>query len=180
MRPGQVGILGALPVVLTARALPLHAQTPGPPVDPVEVLVSRLSLDGCKATSRGLTQCGDRRQGTDRNRAAIDWIEVQLASCGCAPERCDYADQPPPPAAPAAVGNHVTNTDSAPFMNFTAAISLWENGRGMHIGPGWNPHWHQPTDRFAAYSDQDFRLGLNAARTTLAAVAQLVSARLGP
>jgi hypothetical protein len=79
---------------------------------------------------------------------------------------------------PAAVGNHMTNTDSWPFMDFTPAISLRENERGMHIGAGWNPHWHQPTDRYATYSDKDFRLGLNAAQTTLAAIAQLVNAGL--
>jgi hypothetical protein len=48
----------------------------------------------------------------------------------------------------------------------------------MHIGAGWNPHWHQPTDRYATYSDKDFRLGLNAAQTTLAAIAQLAGAAL--
>jgi hypothetical protein len=79
---------------------------------------------------------------------------------------------------PAAVGNHMTNTDSTPFMDFAPSISLRENERGMHIGAGWDPHWHKPTDRFAAFSDKDFRLGLNAAQTTLAAVAQLVSASL--
>ncbi len=74
---------------------------------------------------------------------------------------------------PAAVGNHMTNTDSSPFMDFTPAISLRENERGMQIGAGWNPHWHQPTDRYSTYTDPDFRLGLNAAQTTLGAVAQL-------
>ena len=58
-------------------------------------------------------------------------------------------------------------------MNLVPAISLRENERGMQIGAGWNPQYHQPTDRYAAYSDKDFRLGLNAAQTTLAAVAQL-------
>jgi hypothetical protein len=77
---------------------------------------------------------------------------------------------------PAAVGSHMTNTDSTPFMNLTPAISLREHERGMHIGAGWNPHWHQPTDLFTAYSDKDFRLGLNAAQTTLGAVAQLAGA----
>jgi Peptidase family M28 len=74
---------------------------------------------------------------------------------------------------PATVGNHMTNTDSSDFMNLVPAISLRENERGMQIGAGWNPQYHQPTDRYAAYSDKDFRLGLNAAQTTLAAVAQL-------
>ena len=36
----------------------------------------------------------------------------------------------------------------------------------------------EATDRFATYSDKDFRLGLNAAQTTLAAVAQLTGATL--
>jgi len=77
---------------------------------------------------------------------------------------------------PAAVGSHMTNTDSTPFMDFVPAISLRENERGMHTGAGWNPHWHQPTDRYATFSDKDFRLGLNAAQTTLGAVAQLAGA----
>ena len=79
---------------------------------------------------------------------------------------------------PAAVGHHMTNTDSTPFMNLVPSISLRENERGMHIGAGWDPHWHQPTDRYATFSDDDFRLGLNAAQTTLAAIAQLAGARL--
>jgi hypothetical protein len=79
---------------------------------------------------------------------------------------------------PAAVGNHMTNTDSAPFQDHVAAVSLRENERGTQIGSGWNPHWHQPTDLYATYSDADFRLGLNAAQTTLAAVAQLAGANL--
>jgi hypothetical protein len=81
---------------------------------------------------------------------------------------------------PAAVGNHMTNTDSTPFMDFVPAISLRENERGMHIGAGWNPHWHQPTDRYSTFSDNDFRLGLNAAQTTLGAIAELVNVTLKP
>ena len=79
---------------------------------------------------------------------------------------------------PASVGHHMTNTDSSPFMDLVPAISLRENERGMQIGAGWNPHYHQPTDRYSSYSDKDFRLGLNAAQTTLAAIAQLADARL--
>jgi hypothetical protein len=77
---------------------------------------------------------------------------------------------------PAAVGPHMTNTDSTPFMDLIPAISLRENERGAQIGAGWDPHWHQPTDVYATFSDKDFRLGLNAAQTTLAAVAQLAGA----
>jgi hypothetical protein len=79
---------------------------------------------------------------------------------------------------PAAVGPHMTNTDSTPFMDLVPAISLRENERGMQIGAGWDPHWHQPTDLYSTFSDKDFRLGLNAAQTSLAAIAQLTGARL--
>ena len=79
---------------------------------------------------------------------------------------------------PAAVGFHMTNTDSGPFMDLIPAISLRENERGMHVGAGWDPNWHQPSDMYSTYSDKDFRLGLNAAQTTLAAIAQLTGATI--
>ena len=79
---------------------------------------------------------------------------------------------------PAQVGPHMTNTDSAPFQDIVAAVSLRENERGREIGAGWDPHWHQPTDLYSTFSDKDFRLGLNAAQTTLAALAQLTGASL--
>jgi hypothetical protein len=79
---------------------------------------------------------------------------------------------------PAAVGSHMTNTDAVPFMDLVPSISLRENERGMQLGAGWNPHYHQPTDRYSSYTDKDFRLGLNAAQTTLGAVAQLAGATL--
>jgi Peptidase family M28 len=77
---------------------------------------------------------------------------------------------------PAAVGQHMTNTDSQPFQDLVPSISLRENERGAQIGAGWDPHWHQVTDVYATFSDKDFRLGLNAAQTTLGAIAQLVNA----
>src|SRR5262245_35826581 len=71
--------------------------------DPVKSLVSRLDLERYKATIKGLTAFGDRREGTDRNRAAIDWIEAQLKSYGCTSiERITYEFQPRPPAPRAA------------------------------------------------------------------------------
>ncbi len=329
-----------------------------PTDDPVRVLVGRLDLERYKATIKGLAAFGDRRQGTDRNRAAIDWIEGQLKSFGCTTERVNYVYEPPPPRSrpqqgdapspviasgeirpgsggarlrgvtaptsvndspeaqpdaklrelnsqplvmelarvlnspdvrtersirfalwnneetglngsrayvaqraalqgkedpagsgrypepkwlgmvqhdmmlfdhgmpradgtlspeqrpeadiniefqstakladqamklaflfrdanekyatdyPAAVGHHMTNTDSSPFMDLAPAITLRENERGMQIGAGWNPHWHQPTDRYSTFSDKDFRLGLNAVQTSLAAIARLAGAAL--
>jgi hypothetical protein len=79
---------------------------------------------------------------------------------------------------PAKVGQHMTNTDSAPFQDLIPAITLRENERGEQIGAGWDPNWHQPTDLYSTYSDKDFKLGLNAAQTTLSAVALLTGATI--
>jgi hypothetical protein len=85
---------------------------------------------------------------------------------------------------PVNVGPHMTNTDSTPFMDKVASISVREaergseNERGAQTGAGWNPTWHQPSDVYATFSDKDFRVGLNAAQTTLAAVAQLTGAAI--
>src|SRR5881396_1813432 len=80
------------PVAVVAQA----ESAPGP--DPIPQLVARLDLERYKATIKGLTAFGDRRQGTDRNRAAVDWIEAQLRSSGCsnvARLKYDYQPQPP-------------------------------------------------------------------------------------
>lgn len=79
---------------------------------------------------------------------------------------------------PAALSNAMSNTDSTPFMDHTAAVSLRENRRLYETGQGANPHWHRPTDLFVTFSDADFRLGFNAAQTTLGAVAKLAGARI--
>src|SRR5229473_5918963 len=71
--------------------------TPAFAQDPVKVLVDRLDLEQYKATIKGLTQFGDRREGTERNRNAIDWIEAQLKSYGCTnTERLKYNYQVEP------------------------------------------------------------------------------------
>src|SRR5258708_8146948 len=76
------------------------------PDSQVKALVGRLDLEQYKATIKGLTQFGDRQQGTDRNRAALDWIEAQLKSSGCTNiERIRYvynAPAPPPQRSAAA------------------------------------------------------------------------------
>jgi len=399
-------LLIAAIICLLGPAAGLDAQAPAPgpspaPPDPIKVLVGRLDLEKYKATVKGLTQFGDRRQGTDRNRAAVDWIEAQLKSYSCPTDRIKYEYQPPPQTAgrggapgagggrgrgpdeaqgggrlrgirarigvntdpnaqpdvrlrelnmqpmtpgpreavyctkvgtthpdemyivsahmdghgwgeaanddgsgtalvmelarvvsgsdvqtertirfvlwnneetgsqaarayiaqrgpmqgkedppgsrkypepkwlgmiqhdmmmfdhgmpradgtvsreqrpeadvnvefqtnskmaaesqklawifeqanekyatdyPASVGSHMTNTDSGPFQDLIPAISLRENERGTQIGAGWDPQWHQPTDVYVTYSDADFRLGLNAAQTTLGAIATLTVA----
>jgi hypothetical protein len=79
---------------------------------------------------------------------------------------------------PAVMSNAMSNTDSGPFQDLIAAVSLRENRRLYETGRGGNPHWHRPTDLFVSFSDADFRLGFNAMQTTLGAVARLVDARV--
>src|SRR5687768_3462928 len=72
------------PTAQTPAAPPQPAaQATEPPPDDVRTLVGRLDLEKYKATIKGLTQFGDRREGTERNRKAVDWIEAQLKSYGC-------------------------------------------------------------------------------------------------
>src|SRR5207249_7055428 len=90
-----------LVMLLAALGIPTVApaqadSAPAAAQDPIARLVARLDLEQYKATIKGLTQFGDRRQGTDRNRAAVDWIEAQLTSAGCTnTERIRYEYQPP-------------------------------------------------------------------------------------
>src|SRR5690348_14267798 len=65
----RVSILCALSLLTTLATAPLSAAEPTkaaiPANDPVAVLVARLDLERYKATIKGLTRFGDRRQGTD-------------------------------------------------------------------------------------------------------------------
>jgi Peptidase family M28 len=79
---------------------------------------------------------------------------------------------------PAVMSNAMSNTDSGPFQDLVAAVSLRENRRLYETGNRANPHWHQPTDLFVTFSDDDFRLGFNAAQTTLGAIARLAGVHI--
>ncbi|HET9391668.1 MAG TPA: M28 family peptidase, partial [Steroidobacteraceae bacterium] len=83
--PG-VAIACALSAVLRLSSLVADESATADPVadDPTAQLVARLDLERYKATIKGLTRFGDRRQGTERNRNAIEWIESQLRAYGCA------------------------------------------------------------------------------------------------
>jgi hypothetical protein len=100
-----------------APAAQTPPQTP-PPDDPVKTIVARLDLEKYKATIKGLTQFGDRRQGTDRNRAALDWIEAQLKSYGCTnTERIKYDYNPPAPGAGRGGGRRGPNPGENPVSS---------------------------------------------------------------
>src|SRR5512147_2401351 len=92
-------VCGMVAFGISARAqgTPQAAAAAPPAPDPVRTLVERLDLEKYKATIKGLTAFGDRRQGTDRNRQAVDWIEAQLKSYGCTnTERIKYTYEPAP------------------------------------------------------------------------------------
>src|SRR5882757_6426934 len=108
-------------IVCSATFIATAAQQAAPVVnrDSIATLVSRLDLERYKATIKGLTQFGDRRQGTARNRAAMDWIETQLKSYGCtntARVAYEYGAEPVHSVAPAAV-----NASTAPHFNVGGA-----------------------------------------------------------
>ena len=106
-----VAVLAASPVLAQRQVLPT-AIAPIDSADPVALMVARLDLEQYKTTLKGLTQFGDRKQGTKRNRDAVDWIEAQLKSYGCSnTERVIYRYEPPTlaerPAAPPAAATWI-------------------------------------------------------------------------
>jgi len=70
-------LLGSLILAVLAST-----QTTNIPPDRLQEVVRRLELDRYKTHIKGLAQFGDRLQGTQRNRDAIDWLEKQLRSFG--------------------------------------------------------------------------------------------------
>ena len=68
-------------------------------------------------------QFGDRRQGTARNRAAIDWIEAQLKSYGCSNTERIHFDYQPPPAGQKNQGYQQRPDHRARWSRAAAAIA---------------------------------------------------------
>src|SRR5258705_13220181 len=60
----------------------LSTQATNVPSDAAPAIVGRLELERYKAHIKGLSQFGDRMQGTQRNRDAINWLERELRSFG--------------------------------------------------------------------------------------------------
>src|SRR5215510_10869324 len=102
-------------ILLIVLAPPVAAQdsTKTAQADPIATLVARLDLEHYKATLKSLTQFGDRRQGTARNRAAVGWIEQQLKSYGCSDvSRLTYEYSPPSSPSPGGRGGQGVRTDT--------------------------------------------------------------------
>src|SRR6184192_1057329 len=135
----------SLVILLAACGAPTVAAAQG--ADPTAQLVARLDLEQYKATIKGLTQFGDRRQGTDRNRAAVNWIEAQLRSYGCADvARLTYDYQPPPPRP---------RTEGAGPARDTSRASGGGRYRGVRARTGVNnDSLRQPDARLRALDAQ--------------------------
>ena len=110
-RTGLMSLVTLLVAVMMSWTTPAAAQQPQgqrPPRNPrsvrnvlggvemtaadsaVKAIVDRLDFDSYKEILLGLTQFGDREQGTERNARAIDWIEEQLQSWGYETGRIHY------------------------------------------------------------------------------------------
>jgi hypothetical protein len=76
------GVLGGVPMTAADSA--------------IKAIVDRLDFTSYKAIIKGLTQFGDREQGTKRNEDAVTWIEQQLQGWGYTTERVkyDFRDSP--------------------------------------------------------------------------------------
>ncbi len=139
----------AIPAALPAQA----DSTTGP--DPIAQLVARLDLERYKATVKGLTRFGDRRQGTDRNRAAVDWIEAQLRSYGCSNvARLKYEYRPPSSPSPEGRGGQGVRTDERGGQGVRPAAGGGRY-RGIRAGTGVNnDSLKQPDTRLRALDAQ--------------------------
>src|SRR5258705_8773112 len=136
------------PVAIVAQADSARAP------DPIAQLVGRLDLERYKATIKGLTAFGDRREGTDRNRAAIDWIEAQLNSYGCTnTERITYKFEPRP-AAPRAAGAPAPLATGVVGPQIDPAAG-GGRPRGVRVGTGVNTDpMKQPDEKLRALNTQ--------------------------
>jgi hypothetical protein len=116
----------------------------------IQAMVARLELAKYKATIKGLTQFGDRRQGTSRNRAAVDWIEAQLKSYGCTnTERITYTYTTPQRGGRGAGGRAGGDTTGR-GARAAAGRSDWAQGgaryRGVRTRTGVNTDSLKQTD----------------------------------
>lgn len=73
----------------------------------------------------------------------------------------------------------MSSTDSMPFMDLTAAVSIHETRPLYGTGPGSDPHWHPTPHLLASFSEADCLLGINATQATMAGVASLAGVRMG-
>jgi len=77
------------------------------------------------------------------------------------------------PEYPAEIGSSMSNTDSDPFKNYIASVSIRDLQRLSEIGNGGDPTWHTALDRYEYFSEKDFLLGFNTVQMTVGAMCRL-------
>ncbi len=77
------------------------------------------------------------------------------------------------PEYPAEIGSNMSNTDSDPFKNYIASVSIRDLQRLSEIGNGGDPTWHTALDRYEYFSEKDFLLGFNTVQMTVGAMCRL-------
>ena len=129
-----------LAIVAAIAGQSAYCQAQSAATDSVKALVGRLDLETYKATIKGLTRFGDRREGTARNRAALNWIEAQLRSYGCTnTERVTYVyDLPAPLPQPAAAASGGSAIDSGEVRRGVGGSRL--RGMTMPVVPSGDPN----------------------------------------
>jgi hypothetical protein len=71
---------------------------------------------------------------------------------------------------PAEVSGNMCCTDSVPFQDKCPSVSVRENRRVAEMEHGAAPHWHQRTDVFTSYSEEDILFGFNIVQRTLGSI----------
>lgn len=78
------------------------------------------------------------------------------------------------------IGDNMKNTDSEPFKNYIAAVSVRDLERIKEIGNGADPTWHTSKDRYDYFSEKDFRLGFNTVQMTIGTMMRLTGVHKEP
>lgn len=86
-------------------------------------------------------------------------------------QKCNQAYAPDYPVD---IGDNMNNTDSKPFQDYIASVSVRELERISEIGNNADPTWHTRLDVYSYFSDLDFNLGFNTVQTTIGTVCRLI------
>ncbi len=71
------------------------------------------------------------------------------------------------------IGDNMSHTDSDPFKNYIAAVSVRELERISEIGKYADPTWHTRLDKYSYFSEDDFNLGFTTTKMTIGTLCRL-------
>jgi hypothetical protein len=133
--------------------------------DPIQAIVIRPDLERYKGRIKGLAQFGDRRQGTDRNRAAVDWIEAQLKSYRCPTARINYESRAGVPDPVTTAAERQRGTGARQGAADAQAVTSGKRPRGRSMfgqyvrAGGTSDPMRQPDEKLRALSSQPSTAG---------------------